>query len=164
MNKSIILKSFNIICLIIFIMLVLMVFWVTIIRDMFFIPVHAGFYKCERPYIGIELINKKPFTTLTNKTYCVELYIDYKNISGLNTNPPNANERLILNYSNLYTVSTAKKHSFFSKSSQPYEYTIDDVGYFFLSYQQNWVKKDPKVETVQPQLIIKDINLKSILF
>ncbi|WP_455802726.1 hypothetical protein [Acinetobacter baumannii] len=164
MNTALLVKILKIICLIIFITLVVLTFWICAIRDIFFIPVHAGFYKCDRPYIGVVTNNNEVNTTLTSKDYCVDLYIDYKNLRGNSKISPQKNEKLILDFSNLYTVSLAKKHSFFTSSSKSYDHELKNVGLFYLSYQQNWSSTQSDPKTVQPQLIINDFKLKTALF
>ncbi|BAP68611.1 hypothetical protein M214_0765 [Acinetobacter baumannii CI86] len=69
-----------------------------------------------------------------------------------------------MDFSNLYTVSLAKKHSFFTSSSKSYDHELKNVGLFYLSYQQNWSSTQSDPKTVQPQLIINDFNLKTALF
>lgn len=164
-----ILSVVKLLTLILFIAVILLTFWISVLKASFYIPIQAMYYVCEKPYISAYKTNRNEvLNTLQKKDYCVDIAIPF--INHMNVRESNIKyQYLILDSANLIQIKIGSKHTFFKDPiKRDYKVIQKDIGYFYLDYSQNWENpsksKSLKTTTVKPKIKLNDKNLKEVLF
>ncbi|WP_436899557.1 hypothetical protein [Acinetobacter gyllenbergii] len=162
-------KLLKTISLAIFILLIFLVFWISVLKNAFYIPVSAMFYQCKNPYISAYATSdSNVLTTLNKKDYCVDLAITFKN--SLHKRDSGKNYQFILlDFDKLHKVRLGSKHSFF-KDPSPRNYLVvqKNAGVFYMDFLENFEfdskRSTQQIQYIQPKLRLYDSNLNTILF
>lgn len=164
-----VLNTLKMLTFIVFIAFILLIFWISVLKASFYIPIQAMYYVCEKPYISAYKTDRNEvLNTLEKKDYCVDIAIPF--INHMNVRKSNTKyQYLILDNENLIQIKIGSKHTFFKDPIEmDYKVIQNNIGYFYLDYSQNWEKTSKsnslKITTVKPKLKINDKNLKEVLF
>ena len=115
--------------------LIILVFWISVLKRAYYIPVNAMYYQCDQPYISAyQTTDGNVLTTLNKKDYCIDLAIPFAN------NPDQKKYDLIQKNAGVFYLNFLDNIDF-SKSNPS-----DQVLY------------------VQPKLSLYDPNLSTVLF
>lgn len=149
-----------------FIIILLLVFWVNVLKSSFYLPISANYYQCANPYISAYISQDDIIMTTQEKNdYCVDLSIDFKNFKRIRSSQDQYNY-LLLDFEKLIAVQSGSKHTFFSDPIKDRKYIIQqkNIGIFYLDFLENYNSKSKTVSKVQPKIRLDEPNLKAVLF
>ena len=169
MNRMKIFRFLRYFALTVLIGLIILVFWISVLKRAYYIPVNAMYYQCDQPYISAyQTTDGNVLTTLNKKDYCIDLSIPFAN--NLHKRQQSTDFKyLLLDFDKLQKVRSGTTHTFFKNPDQTkYDLIQKNAGVFYLNFLDNidFTKSNPsdQVLYVQPKLSLYDTNLSTVLF